>query len=89
MALDNSTEIAHTVVWSQRSRSLSPATGSTYRTQSGVTQSQASGHANPLSCSTFTPELFRMYPPADVIKDYITVDDIMLHWPSLGQARAL
>jgi len=31
---------------------------------------------DPLSCSTFTPELFRMYPPADVIKDYVTVDDM-------------
>ena len=28
------------------------------------------------SCSTFTPELFRLYPPADVIKEYITVDDM-------------
>ena len=79
MARDNSTETAHTIDWSQRSRSRSPATDSVYAnysTHSGLAQSQTSGHTDPLSCSTFTPELFRMYPPADVIKDYITVDDM-------------
>lgn len=76
MALDNSTETAHPIGWSQRSRNLSPETGSIYRTYSGLTQSQACGHTGPLSCSTFTPELFRMYSQPDVIKDYITLEDM-------------
>ena len=76
MALDNSTETAHPTGWCQRSRSLSPETGSIYRRYSGLTQSQACGYTDPLSCSTFTPELFRMYPQPDVIKDYITLDDM-------------
>ena len=31
---------------------------------------------DPLSLSTFTPGLFRMYPPADNIKEYVTQDDM-------------
>ena len=33
-------------------------------------------HPNPMSFSVFTPQLFRMYPPADCIKDYITEGDM-------------
>lgn len=31
---------------------------------------------DPLSLSTFTPELFRMYPPTKSLREYITDDDM-------------
>ena len=35
-----------------------------------------STQTSPLHLSTFTPKLFRMYPPAKFLREYITDDDM-------------
>ncbi len=43
---------------------------------SELQESHKPGHTDPLALSIFTPQLFRMYPPADCIKGYITEGDM-------------
>ena len=79
MALEYGTIAVHTLGWSTHSQRPCPRPQSASANHSihcGLQESQKPGHTDPLSLSVFTPQLFRMYPPADCIKDYITEGDM-------------
>ncbi|KAL3141181.1 hypothetical protein ABBQ38_003524 [Trebouxia sp. C0009 RCD-2024] len=79
MSLDYGTIPVHTLGWSQHSQRPCPRPQSVSANHSihlELQNSHKPGHTDPLSLSYFTPQLFRLYPPADCIKDYITEEDM-------------